>query len=253
MQRTIGLIGGMSWESTVVYYKEINEEVRRRHGQLRSADMVLRSVDFEPIVALQKADRWDDAAKYLSRIAVELTHAGAECILICTNTMHLVADAVAERIDVPLIHIVDETGWALQAANARKPLLLATRYTMEQGFYRDRLRRNFGIEAIVPDERGRTTVHDTIFEELCCGVISETSRQAYLEVIEQGRAQGADSVILGCTEIGLLIGPADTDLPVIDSTKVHALAAVDFADGVSSDPEAGEARRDARLDAVAAS
>jgi aspartate racemase len=231
VSRTIGLIGGMSWESTAVYYREINELVRQRHGGLVSAEILMHSVNFKEIVDMQKVGRWDLAEERLTRIGRRLADAGAGCLLICTNTMHLVADRVARSAGIPLIHIVDVTGRAIVAAGAKRPLLLATRYTMEQGFYLDRLRRRFGLEALVPEEAERGLVHDVIFDELCKGVIKEESRAAYVRAIENGRARGADSVILGCTEIGLLIGAADTDLPVFDSTKLHAEAAVDFADG----------------------
>ncbi|TCT44958.1 aspartate/glutamate racemase family protein [Martelella mediterranea] len=232
MQKTIGLIGGMSWESTAVYYKEINEIVRRRYGGLSSADVLIHSVDFSRIVAWQKAGEWGKAAEYLGDVGKKLQDAGADCTLICTNTMHIIADEVSAHFDIPLIHIVDVTGSALKAAGAKKPLLLATRYTMEQSFYRDRLKAEYGIEAIVPDEADRAGVHNVIFEELCCGVIRKSSHDLYCQAIEKAKASGCDAVILGCTEIGLLIGPDDTDLPVFDSTKLHAAAAVDFACGV---------------------
>ncbi|MGY3473660.1 aspartate/glutamate racemase family protein [Bradyrhizobium ottawaense] len=231
MQRTIGLIGGMSWESTAIYYKEINEIVRQRRGGLASADILLRSVDFGCIVTLQKAGDWRQAAAYLARIARQLVDAGASCILICTNTMHVIADIVAADLSVPLIHIVDVTAAALLAASFKRPLLLATRYTMEQPFYCDRLRQRFGLSAVIPAEKERIRMHDVIFDELCCGVISDQSRQEFIEIIARGRARGADAVILGCTEIGLLIGPQHTELPVFDSAKLHARAAADFAEG----------------------
>ncbi|WP_300302401.1 aspartate/glutamate racemase family protein [Ferrovibrio sp.] len=230
--QTIGLIGGMSWESTAVYYRQINEAVRQRHGGLASAEILLRSVDFSRIVALQQAGRWDQAADELAQIGRQLAGAGAACLLICTNTMHKVADVVAEKAGVPLIHIVDVVGRALTAAGAKRPLLLATRYTMEQDFYRARLAGLFGIDALVPEATDRGLVHDVIFDELCCGVVRPDSRAAYLDVITRGKAAGADAVILGCTEIGLLIGPEHVDLPVFDSTLLHAEAAVDFADGL---------------------
>ncbi|MFN4311176.1 MAG: aspartate/glutamate racemase family protein [Ferrovibrio sp.] len=229
--KTIGLIGGMSWESTAVYYRQINEIVRRRHGGLASAEILLRSLDFSRIVALQQAGRWDQAADTLAQIGLQLAEAGAECVLICTNTMHKVADAVEVKAGVPLIHIADVVGHALKDAGAKRPLLLATRYTMEQDFYRARLAERFGIDAMVPAADDRGLVHDVIFNELCCGVVRPQSRQAYQDVIERGRQAGADAVILGCTEIGLLIGPEHTGLPVFDSTLLHAEAAVDFAEG----------------------
>ena len=231
MSRVIGLIGGMSWESTATYYREINETVRDRHGGLVSADILLRSVNFDEIVALQKAGDWPRAEARLSEVGCGLVKAGAECLLICTNTMHLVADGVARAAGVPLIHIVDVVGVALSQAGMRRPLLLATRYTMEQGFWRDRLNDKYGIEVLVPGEHDRAIVHDVIFDELCQGVIKETSKQSYLAIIEEARSRGADSVIFGCTEIGLLLDAQDTDLPVFDSTKLHARAAADFFDG----------------------
>jgi aspartate racemase len=227
--RTIGLIGGMSWESTAVYYRRINEQVRERLGGLHSAELVMRSVNFEAIVSLQKAAAWDEAREVLATIGRDLQAAGASCVLICTNTMHKLADGVQRAIDVPLLHIVDVTGAALAGAGVRRPLLLATRYTMEQDFYRSRLRERCGIEALVPAADDRAAVHDIISDELCRGIDRDASRRRYLDIIGRGRAAGADSVILGCTEIGLLIAPDQIDLPVFDSTLLHADAAVDFA------------------------
>ncbi len=229
LRKTIGLIGGMSWESTAVYYREINELVRKRFGGLVSADILMHSVDFSEIVAWQKAGQWDRASAYLGQVGRNLQSGGADCVLICTNTMHMIANEVAAQFDIPLIHIVDVTGRALKAAGMTRPLLLATRYTMEQGFYRDRLETAHGISAMVPGEADRQAVHDIIFDELCCGIVQDASREVYCGAIETAKAAGCDSVILGCTEIGLLIGPDDTDLPVFDSTKLHAAAAVDFA------------------------
>ncbi|TCT06133.1 aspartate/glutamate racemase family protein [Aquabacter spiritensis] len=226
--RTIGLIGGMSWESTAVYYRRINEQVRDRLGGLHSAPVLMHSVNFEDIVGMQKAGDWDAATAALRTVAGGLEGAGARCLLICTNTMHKLADAVQDSVSVPLLNIIDITAEALIAAGARKPLLLATRYTMEHGFYLDRMRAHHGLAPMVPDAADRGVVHDVIFEELCRGVIRPESRQSYLDIIAKGRAAGADSVILGCTEIGLLIGPEDLDLPTFDSTLLHADKAVDF-------------------------
>ena len=233
--RIIGLIGGMSWESTAVYYRRINEQVRVRLGGLHSADVVMRSVDFAGIVGLQQSDAWDEASDVLSGIGRDLQNAGAKCLLICTNTMHKLADGVQRAVDVPLLHIVDVTAEALKVAGARRPLLLATRYTMEQDFYLSRLRERHGIEAIVPTEVDRAIVHDIIFEELCQGIVSDASRQRYVDIIARGRSSGADSVILGCTEIGLLIGSQHIELPTFDSTLLHADAAVEFALGRDDD------------------
>lgn len=228
---TIGLIGGMSWESTAVYYRRLNEQIRARLGGLHSCDVLLHSVDFENIVKLQKAGAWDEAGTVLSTIAVELERAGATCILVCTNTMHKLADRIEAAVRVPLLHIVDAVGVALQTAGLKRPLLLATRFTMEQDFYLSRLQNRYGISAIVPGADDRQLVHDVIFDELCRGRVEEGSRRRYLDVIARGKARGADGVILGCTEIGLLIRPEDVDLPTFDSTILHADAAVDFALG----------------------
>jgi aspartate racemase len=236
--RMIGLIGGMSWESTAVYYRRINEQVRGRLGGLHSADVVMRSVDFAGIVSLQQSDAWDEATAVLAGIGRDLQNAGAGCLLICTNTMHKLADRVQSAVDVPLLHIVDVTADALKMAGAHRPLLLATRYTMEQDFYLSRLHNRHGIDAIVPTKSDRTAVHDIIFDELCQGIVRAESRQSYLDIIARGRSSGADSVILGCTEIGLLIGPEQIDLPAFDSTLLHADAAVEFALGLGDAPPA---------------
>jgi aspartate racemase len=234
--RMIGLIGGMSWESTAVYYRRINEQIRARLGGLHSADIVMRSVDFDVIVRLQQAEAWEEAGTVLSNLGRDLCNAGAGCLLICTNTMHKLAEHVSHAVDVPLLHIVDVTAEALKAAGVGRPLLLATRYTMEQDFYLSRLRERHGIGAIGPTHADRAIVHDIIFDELCQGIILDASRQRYLDVVARGRAAGADSVILGCTEIGLLIGPECIDLPTFDSTLLHADAAVEFALGRNDAP-----------------
>jgi len=228
--RIIGLIGGMSFESSAVYYRLINEMVRDRLGGLASAEMLMHSVNFEEIVSLQKAGRWDAAAARLGDVAHRLQAAGAECVLICTNTMHLIAPEVAARISVPLIHIIDETAAALKSAGRVKPLLLATRYTMEHGFYADRMAGN-GVSIMVPDAEDRTIVHDIIFNELCAGIVSDDSRQKLTAIIERAKAEGADSVILGCTEICLILDPNALILPGFDTTTIHARSAVDFALG----------------------
>ncbi|MBM7048162.1 MULTISPECIES: aspartate/glutamate racemase family protein [Rhizobium] len=226
--RTIGLIGGMSFESSAVYYRQINEMVRDRLGGLSSAELLMYSVNFEEIVALQKAGRWDDAAARLGDAAHRLQTAGAECVLICTNTMHLIAPEVAARISVPLIHIIDETAAALKAAGRVKPLLLATRYTMEHGFYAERMAQN-DVSIMVPGPEDRTATHDIIFNELCAGTIKDESRLKLNGIIERAKAEGADSVILGCTEICLILDPKALILPGFDTTTIHAQAAVDFA------------------------
>ncbi|MGA7809513.1 aspartate/glutamate racemase family protein [Bradyrhizobium sp.] len=226
--QTIGLIGGMSWESTAVYYRRLNEQIRSRLGGLHSADILLRSIDFDDIVSLQKQGRWDDASAVLVHIARGLEQAGANCLLICTNTMHKLADDVQRAVSIPLLHIADVTAAAIRAGGYRRPLLLATRYTMEQDFYVERLRDSFALAPIVPDAGDRAIVHDIIFDELCQGIVREQSRQLYVDVITRGKAQGADCVILGCTEICLLIGPHHVSLPMFDSTSLHADAAIEL-------------------------
>jgi aspartate racemase len=227
--QTIGLIGGMSWESTAVYYRRLNEQVRDRLGGLNSADILMRSVNFDTIVSLQKQGQWDEAAAVLARIARNLEQAGASCVLICTNTMHKLADDVQKAVSIPLLHIADVTAAAIRVGGYRRPLLLATRYTMEQEFYVQRLRDQFGLDPIVPDDNDRNVIHDIIFDELCQGVVRDDSRRLYLDAIARGRSRGADCVILGCTEICLLIGPEHIELPVFDSTALHADAAVEFS------------------------
>lgn len=242
--KRIGLIGGMSWESTAVYYRHINEEVRRRMGDgLASADLCLRSVNFAEIVALQKAGRWDLAAEHLIAVARELEACGCAMVLICTNTMHILAEDVQAAISIPLIHIADVTGRAVQQAGMQRPLLMATRYTMEKPFYVDFLRAHFALEPIVPAEADRQTVHDVIFDEICCGVISPASHDRYVEIVAKARREGADCVIFGCTEIGLLIAPEDFDFPTFDSTLLHAEAAVQFSLEEDLSAEGKESRR----------
>lgn len=226
--RTIGLVGGMSFEGSATYYRLINEAVRARLGGLNSADSIMRSVNFDEIVTMQKSGRWDDAGRYLADAARGLERGGAECVLICAVTMHLVADAVEAAVGVPFIHVVDETAKSLTAAGYRKPLLLATRYTMENGFYQARMARH-GIEVTLPNDAGRTAVHTIIFDELCQGRILETSREALINLIDAAKVGGADSVIFGCTEIGLILDPSALPLSGFDSTVIHAAAAVDFA------------------------
>ena len=226
---TIGLIGGMSWESTAVYYRLLNEGVRARRGGLHSADVLLHSLDFSPIAEMQAKGDWDDAGDVLADSARRLERAGADCIVLCTNTMHKLAERITSATRVPFLHLADVTARAIRASAARKPLLLATRFTMEQAFYRDRLAAH-GVEAIVPGEAERTDVHRIIYEELCRGEIRPGSKARYLAIIADAVAsQGADGVILGCTEIGLLISQGDTALPAFDTTALHVAAALDFA------------------------
>jgi len=227
--KTIGLIGGMSWESTLVYYRLLNEGVRARLGALHSAEVLLRSLDFESVVRLQTAGRWDEAGALLGAAGAGLVRAGAECVLICTNTMHLVSEAVESASGVPLVDIIVETGRAVTAAGRRRPLLLATRYTMEHGFYADRMRGRCGIGVVVPEAADRTLVHDVIYDELCHGIVRDASRVGLLEAIGRGVAAGADSVILGCTEVCLLLDPGRLPVPGFDSTAIHVDAALTFA------------------------
>ncbi|MEM9146298.1 MAG: aspartate/glutamate racemase family protein [Pseudomonadota bacterium] len=227
--RTIGLIGGMSWESTAIYYRLLNEGARYRLGGLHSAEILLWSFDFAEIEALQGAGDWEGATERMVDAARALERGRAECLVICTNTMHKMAEAVQDAVGVPLIHIADATAEAVRAAGSHKPLLLATRYTMEQDFYRGRMQAQHGIAPLIPDALGRQTVHQIIYDELCQGVVLPASRARYLDVIA---ASGeADGVIFGCTEVGMLLSPADLSLPCFDSTALHAGAALNFALG----------------------
>ena len=227
--KTIGLIGGMSWESTATYYQLLNRMARERLGGLHSARLLLWSFDFAEIEALQAIGDWEAATIAMCEAALNVENGGAECIVICTNTMHKMADAVQAAVGIPLIHIADATASAIRQTPVRKPLLLATRYTMEQDFYKGHLAARHGIDVAIPDEKGRTLVHDIIYNELCQGIISPASKQRYLETVENGRSQGADGVILGCTEVGLLLSQSDFVVPVFDTTELHAKAAMDFA------------------------
>lgn len=233
--RSLGLIGGMSWESTAIYYRHLNEIARSRLGGLHSAKLMLWSVDFAEIAERQHAGDWDGAAAIMVDAARRLEGAGAEALVIATNTMHKLADTVEAAVSIPLVHIADATAGRLKAAGARRPALLATRFTMEQDFYTGRLRNRHGLDVLVPDEAGRDLVHRVIYEELCRGEVKADSKAAYLAEIERLRKDGADSVILGCTEITMLIGDDDTDLPVFDTTRIHAEAAMDMALGGRSD------------------
>jgi aspartate racemase len=227
--RTLGLIGGMSWESTAIYYRLLNEAVRERLGGLHSARLLLWSFDFAEIEALQAADDWDAATDRMIDAARRLEQGGADALVVCTNTMHRMADEVQASVAVPLIHIADATAQAVTAAGSRRPLLLGTRFTMEADFYKGRLAGRHGIAAIVPDADGRAAVDRIIYDELCRGVVREASRVAYLDIVEQARMQGVDGVIFGCTEVGMLIGGLDLGVPAFDTTPIHVAAAVDFA------------------------
>lgn len=227
--KTIGLIGGMSWESTLPYYRHINEAIKARLGGLHSARLVLYSVDFHEIEQLQRSGDWQRAGTLLGEAAAALERAGAEFLVLCTNTMHKVAYAIEQAVSIPLLHITDPTAAAIRAAGLQRVGLLGTRFTMEQPFYRERLESRHGIQVLVPDEADRQLVHRVIYEELCLGTVREASRQAYREVIARLVAQGAQAVILGCTEIGLLIGAEDAVVPLFDTTLLHAGAAAEQA------------------------
>ena len=222
--KTIGLIGGMSWESTVTYYQLINETVKQQLGGLHSAKILMYSVDFAEIEEYQAKGQWDESAEVLARAAENLEKAGADFLLICTNTMHKVAPQVQSRISIPLIHIAEATADALKAKGITKVGLLGTKYTMTQDFYKQKL-IDAGIGVVIPDAAGVETVNHVIYNELCLGIIRDASRQQFIAVIEDLRNRGAQGVILGCTEIGLLICQEDTSLPVFDTTRIHAESA----------------------------
>jgi aspartate racemase len=231
MMKTLGILGGMSWESTLVYYRLLNQGVARRFGGLHSAPLLLHSVDFAAIAKLQQAGQWSEAARLLGTAGGHLREAGAQALLIATNTMHLVAEPVREAAGLPLLHIADACIGALKAAGHRRVGLLGTRFTMEQPFLRDEY-ADHGIEALPPGREDRELVHRVIFEELCRGVVREESRAGYLAVIERLAAQGCTAVLLGCTEIGLLLPPdAPSALPMFDTTTLHAEAAVRWISG----------------------
>lgn len=219
--KTIGLIGGMSWESTVTYYQIINEKTKELLGGLHSAKVLLYSVDFAEIEEYQAKGEWDKSAKSLTDIAVNLEKAGADFIVICTNTMHKVVPEISKQISIPIIHIAEATAQVIKRENLNKIALLGTKYTMTQDFYKQKL-LDHGIEVLIPDEEEIEVVHDIIYSELCLGKINPTSKQKYIDVIEKLQKKGAEGVILGCTEIGLLISQEDTSLPVFDTTQIHA-------------------------------
>ena len=229
--RRIGLLGGMSWESSAEYYRLINEATRLRLSGLHSADCVLRSVDFAEIEELQRRDDWEQAGELLAEAARGLEAAGSELLVLCTNTMHRVSDAISSAVGIPLVHIADATADAVRSAGVSTVGLLATAYTMEQDFYVGRLRDRHGLTVLVPDADERRVVHRVIYEELCVGVINEASRRAYRSVIANLVGRGAQGILLGCTEIGLLIGAHDADVPVFDTTVIHAHRAVELALG----------------------
>lgn len=226
--KMIGLLGGMSWESTIPYYRLINEGIKQRLGGLHSASLLLHSVDFHEIEECQRRDEWDKAGDILAEAAMGLQQAGAEAIVLCTNTMHKVADAIRSGCSLPFLHIADATGRVISAQGMTRVALLGTCYTMEQDFYRGRLQQQFAIESLIPEADERAKINQIIFDELCLGQFTETSRQYYLHIIERLAAQGAQCVIFGCTEIGLLVPCDRSALPVFDTTAIHAADAVTF-------------------------
>lgn len=231
MMKVIGLIGGMSWESSIEYYRIINQEIGKALGGVHSAKSVMVSVDFGEIEALQRAGDWDKATEIMIRCARDLEGAGTDFLLICTNTMHLMAERVAESVTIPLLHIADATARAVREAGLTKVGLLGTRFTMEKEFYRGRLEELHGLKVLIPDEAGRNLVHSVIYDELVQGTIREDSRQRYQQVIDRLVRDGAQGIILGCTEIGLLIKAKDVPVPVFDTMEIHARAAVKAAVG----------------------
>ena len=227
--KTIGLLGGMSWESTVGYYRAINEGIKNSLGGLHSAKIAMYSVDFDPIEKLQHEGDWEGTAKILVKAAKNVQSAGADFLLICTNTMHKVAPQIEEGIDIPLLHIADATAEVLLKKGIKKVGLLGTAFTMEQDFYKGRLIENYGLSVLIPNETDRQIVHNVIYKELCLGEIRPDSKREFFRIIEALAVQGAEAVILGCTEIGMLVNQADTEVMLIDTTYVHAQKAVEYA------------------------
>jgi len=227
--KTIGLLGGMSWESTLGYYRLINEGVKKALGGLHSAKIAMYSVDFEPIEKLQHTGDWEGTAKILSTAAQNVQAAGADFLLICTNTMHKVAPEIEAAVQIPLLHIADATAEKLVSEGLKSVGLLGTAFTMEQDFYKGRLIRNYGLKVLVPNEDDRRIVHNIIYQELCLGKIDSHSKTEYLRIIDTLAAQGAEAVILGCTEIGMLVNQSDTTVRLLDTTAIHAGKAVAYA------------------------
>ncbi len=227
--KTIGLLGGMSWESTLEYYKMINEGIKDRLGGLHSAKIAMVSVDFDPIEKLQHQGSWDEMAKMLSNDAKSIEKAGADFLLICTNTMHKVATDIENSIQIPLLHITDATAEELIKNGIKKAGLLGTAFTMEEEFYKERLEKKYGLQVITPSKKDREIIHKIIYNELCLGKIKEDSKKEYLRIINELEKNGAEGVILGCTEVGLLVKQSDTDIKLFDTTQIHAEKAVEMA------------------------
>jgi aspartate racemase len=227
--KTIGLIGGMSWESSAEYYRLINQETKRRLGGHHNAPSIMVTVDFAEVERLQREGQWTELGGMLAGAARQLERNGAGVVVLCTNTMHKLSDCITGAVRIPMLHIADAVAGAIRRSAKKRVALLGTRFTMEQPFYSERMRERFGVETIIPAAADRQVVHDIIYGELCHGVIRDESRAAYREIIARLAAEGAEGVVLGCTEIGLLISQADSEIPVYDSTQIHAIAAVEFA------------------------
>lgn len=227
--QTIGLIGGMSWESTAVYYRLLNQEVRARLGGLSSAQILMHSVDFAPVAAAQREGRWNDAGAHLAAVARSLEAGGAQCIVLCTNTMHLVAPHIIDAVSIPFLHIVDPTGEAARLGGMQKVGFIGTAFSMRESFFAERLYGRHGVSMIVPPPDEQVLVHDIIYQELCMGIVTEASRAQYRAVMRGLAQRGAEAIVLGCTEITLLVSPEDSPVPLLDTTTLHAQAAVDFS------------------------
>jgi aspartate racemase len=227
--KTIGLVGGMSWESTLEYYRIINQRVKEKLGGFHSAKIVMYSVDFQEVESRQHEGRWEELTALMIDAARRVERAGAELLVICTNTMHLMAGEVQAGVGIPLLHIVDVTAKAVKSRGLERVGLLGTRFTMEKDFYKERLRRGHGLEVLVPEEKERELIHAILYDELCLGVIREESRRTFQKIIAGLKARGGQGIILGCTEIPLLVSQKDYDLPLFDTTTLHAEAAVDYA------------------------
>jgi aspartate racemase len=227
--KTIGLIGGMSWESSLEYYRIINETAKLKLGGLHSAKCLMYSVDFEKIEILQHEERWDELTDIMVHIAEKLKNGGADFIIICTNTMHKMASDIESRAGIKILHIAEVTGQQVVKKGMKKVGLLGTKFTMEQDFYKKVLEEKFNIDVVIPDENERKIVHEIIYNELCAGIINESSKKKYIQIINNLESNGAEGVVLGCTEIPLLIKQEDVTIPVFDTTTIHAISAVDFA------------------------
>ena len=227
--KTIGMIGGMSWESSIEYYRIINETVRTELGGLHSAKSMMVSVEFAEIETLQHQDRWDEAAKILIAAARSLESGGADFTIICTNTMHKLYDKIQQSVRIPLLHIADATAERIKAQGIQKIALLGTRFTMEENFYKGRLVDSYGLDVIIPGSEDMESIHRIIYDELCAGIIQPDSKQKYTDIIRRLAKEGAEGIILGCTEIGLLVKQEDSPVPLFDTTEIHARAAVKYA------------------------